>query len=648
MSNNINISKLNKIYQKVLGRNVDESGISSYSYLFYYPNSEIIIENMLYNSSEYKQKLNYKPTIKVVNGKKFDSKPIDLSLKKVLVLSLVKDALANNSLPHIVKFIDDLKKVFKLVNFGIYTNNNIDKTSFVLQEWSLKDPGVFVVVGDDESITINHKNGCGNRIHKLASYRSLILEKSLSYFNKEDFDYIIVFDSDLYENIDIKPIIDSIKINTNWSSISANSCYTNSRFHYDALALRFPNDPIDIKSIYKNFDKFYGKDHNWIDTLYIFNDFVEVDSAFGGLTIYHANEIADVITNNTSPYSCLSLPDGTCEHIPLSLSLKNKKYINSNIKIPNKETLINIINSQPTMFIPRDAGFFSVFNFLVGAIAGGNKTYPYFNKSKFLEYRDSNQHFCYWTKNDNSWFDFFDPIKYDDNDETHKNKNFLNYNISHGDEASPEFKSPSEINKLLKNDIDSFNSWRKNINTIYNEYIKFNEKTIQSVNQIYNSMFKNNEYIIGIHYRHPSHFAESGPIFLRQYFEQIDKILQQKPDAQIFLASDTEFGILAFKQRYQDKVKFIDSVKRLPLDNILEWAFALSSNKPDEIAFINGKGYELQHIASESNNTDNFDLTFDLLKEVLCLSKCHILINSISNISLAISYINPEIKMITL
>ena len=78
----------------------------------------------------------------------------------------------------------------------------------------------------------------------------------------------------------------------------------------------------------------------------------------------------------------------------------------------------------------------------------------------------------------------------------------------------------------------------------------------------------------------------------------------------------------------------------------LHWAFGLADGKADHVGFINGKGYELHHKRVKQNN--NKKMTIDLLKEVLCLSKCNQLINNISNIPLAISYINPNIEIITL
>ena len=122
------------------------------------------------------------------------------------------------------------------------------------------------------------------------------------------------------------------------------------------------------------------------------------------------------------------------------------------------------------------------------------------------------------------------------------------------------------------------------------------------------------------------------------------------PEAKIFLATDTEFGIMAFKHKYGNKLTYIKDIKRLPVDNILEWAFALSNiGKSDNVGIIKNRGYELhQSNIYLDQNANYYELTANLLNEVLCLSKCNILINSTSNISLALSYISPNLEMITL
>jgi len=298
-------------------------------------------------------------------------------------------------------------------------------------------------------------------------------------------------------------------------------------------------------------------------------------------------------------------------------------------------------NDWVYMFIPRDSGFFSVINFLIGTISCGYKLYPYFNYNKMIEHCGKIQHFSYLDKNkDNCWFDFFEPIKFFENDNTHNNlNNNINYKISHGYEAPKEFRVPSEMIELVTNE-HSFKEWRYKINKIFETYIKFTPSIVDKVKEITDTF---NHKMIAVHYRHPAHCCESGFKYFNNYFNKIDDIILSNPDMSIFLATDTDIGIAAFTMKYGSKVIFNKDILRTSIDNILQWAFSLIESKPDNVGLINNIGFELH---TSENNKNNTKLAYDVLIDTLCISKCNYFICSSSNISLAVSYINPEIEMI--
>lgn len=655
---------LNNIYKEILLRPVDEEGIQIYSE--YIPYRENFIRKSLLESEEYqslkhhgRQSIGSRKipqlytNINIIQGKKFDYTDTNNNYKKnILVLTLVKNCLFSQTIDTIKSFYKELQNIFKSVKFGILTNNNQDNTVSELKIWQENNKkDIFIIENDDSPISVIEGDSCGNRIPKLAEYRSLLLKQSLEHYGTK-FDYIIVFDSDIvFDTKNIANVIkESVSIDTEWSAISANNLFDKSDIHYDSLALRLLDDPVDITKVYPHFNQFYGKNFNWCNRAHIFDNFVEVQSAFGSLTIYNAKELIGLVSTNTDVYNVNDLPPCTCEHISLDLKFKNKHYINSNMKISTNESIEGNLYGPPVLFLPRDAGFFSVFNFLIGTMSRGIRAYPYFNKEFFLQNRGSNQHFCYWTNNDNSWLDFFEPIKYYEKDTEHLDKTFLKYKLSSGEQAPEEFKTPAVFKNMLQNNANEFAEWRSSINGVYNHYIKFKPEILEKNQILCDKLFTNSEYIIGVHYRHPSHSVESGCIFLEQYFKEIDQILVKHPKAKIFLATDTEFGIMAFKHRYENKLIYIKDIKRLPIDNILEWAFALLNvGKSDGVGIIKNRGYELHqsHIYLDKN-ADYYELTAGLINEILCLSKCNILINSTSNISLALSYINPNLQMITL
>jgi len=559
--------------------------------------------------------------------------------KKILVLSLVKNI--SSSIVYFEQFIQKLFVTFNCVKFCFLSNNSQDNSKILLKTLKNKYPNnIEIIYSPDENLTIS------NRIEKFAKYRDRVLTKAINTYG-DNFDYLIVFDSDLSDHIPVSEIVNSLKVvEPKWSCISGNHCYNSSSFYYDELALRFLDDPIDIQKKFTKFDEHYGKTQNWFDTLYIINDWVKVKCAFGGISIYHMDEILSLVKEHGSIYDVSKYPKFTAEHIALNLKLKNSILINPNIKYTNSANIEGTMYHQPITFIPRDAGFFSVFNFYIGCLTLGIRAYPYFNKKALLKLNGNiNEHFCYWTTNENCWFDYFEPVKFFEDDTCHLTDEYKNFIPHRGEVAPDEFRIPKNTQALI-NDKEKFKEWRRHTHQFYAQHIKYHQSITNRVEQFWQNNFTNVSNIVGVHYRHPSHFIESGKVYLEQYFDKIDSILNKNPDSRIFLATDSNFGIYAFKEKYGDKVVHIEDIERLSMPEFLQWCFSLAEGKADTVGFINGKGYELQH--KRVKEPDNKKLTVDLLTEVLCLSKCNSLVHTTSNVALAISYINPELELISL
>jgi hypothetical protein len=595
-----------------------------------YNNTVISNNNLHYSIKPTKIKIYDTDSIKV-KYKNIDSKNI-----KILVLSLLKDS--DLYVEYIDNFISRLLAVFPQSQFSFFTNNS-DKNDFALPLLVSKYKNLQIIKYENELIYNN------NRITKFAEYRNLNFQRAVETLGT-NFDYVIIFDSDLIDNIPVDGIVKSLSIDYNWSCISANCTYNNSNFHYDELALRLKNDSKNICDLHPNFRQYYGISQRWLNSYRIFNEWTEVDSAFGCLSIYKMKELLDIYNEHNQLYDLSNYPEFTAEHITLNDKLPNAKLISPFISYFNKTKLEDRNMNISAAFVPRDAGFFSVFNFYIGSLSQGLKCYPLWNKNELLNIHRENKHFAYWTENFNCWFDYFEPVSFFPGDNTHTNNEYLNLPRYCGEHGPDEFRLPAVTKDLLKGDKERFKQWRKDIHNIYKTFVKFNPEILNQVDEIWVKVFSNSHNNIGVHYRHPSHFIESGKIYLEDYFSQIDSILQKYPDSKIFLASDSQFGIYSFVERYKDKVFYIDDVDRLSMAEFLHWSFGLADGKADTVGFINGKGYELHH--KRVDKSDNKKMTIDLLKEILCLSRCNQIINNISNIPLAISYINPEVEIITL
>jgi hypothetical protein len=158
-------------------------------------------------------------------------------------------------------------------------------------------------------------------------------------------------------------------------------------------------------------------------------------------------------------------------------------------------------------------------------------------------------------------------------------------------------------------------------------------------------------FVIGVHLRNPVHFLESGEIYFHNYFEVVDKVLESHPEAKIFVASDTEYALDMLLKRYGSRVRYYADINRANLDVLFKMFYSLGSGqaKLDSIGqarfFNESKGI----IGGETHNMNRqsppTQLGEEVLLDALTLSSCHEYVGVESNIALAVSYINPLIRM---
>jgi hypothetical protein len=568
-----------------------------------------------------------------------------LAGKSLMVIGLMKNICKD--IKYLKFFINELKTLFGKVSFYYLTNNNSDDTMKVMKEWNAEDPDVDGIEMHNETFSvIDSDGGIGNRVVMLAKYRNKLFQMATSVLGTE-YDYMLQLDTDLISEITAEKFATCFELDEPFDAICANGVFRNSHYHYDVFALRLLDDPDLIQDVYPYFSLYYGLTYDWITKMHVFDKWTKVRSAWGGMMLFSRDVFAlDKLYDE-------SIPVNECEHVSLCRKLSNV-YINPKLTYMQEYDTEGQCYSNPLLFIPRDAGFFSVFNFYIGMLTMCGRVYPYWNFKQFVRTNgDKPAHFCYFNEdNDNCWFDYFAKVKFFEGDNNHKTYYTSGaqskFGITQGCEAPEEFRIPSVTKALLNNVDGSFDKWRKETHKIFTKYIQLSPQLDNIVNEISDDLFKPGVKMIGVHYRHPSHCCEQGIILLRDYFNQIDKILEEHPDAGIYLATDTDFGVVAFKQQYGDKVVYIEGIARTSLDNLLEWAYARGESKADGVGFINNKGYELQHVSSEQHPGGNPQLGMDVIVDVFCLAKCEWMVHTVSNLSLAVSYINPDTNMIKL
>lgn len=298
------------------------------------------------------------------------------------------------------------------------------------------------------------------------------------------------------------------------------------------------------------------------------------------------------------------------------------------------------IDVSPLKFSPRDAGFFSNFNFLIGEMYASRIVYPLFSAK---ELPSELKHFPYFDKNcENSWFEFFEPIRYSPDDNGHVRTEWVStLPGTWGDLAGKEFKFPAETMKLY-NRID-FPVWRQSVHDAIADKIQVAKPLRQEMNRMLAKMPAER---IGVHVRHPSHMVEQGKIYFQDYFSNIDRILKQYPSSRIFLATDNDLAIAAFKMRYGEIVFYYPGFIRQSIDDILDWTYALTRSQADDMGFIGNVGFQTHYkLAAAGGGKMGIQSGKEAVLDVFTLATCDDFVCTASNFTLTSSFMNPKQRL---
>lgn len=566
---------------------------------------------------------------------------------KILVVGLMRNVEPN--LCHTRAWIDDLRKHVQLVCCYFYHNNSSDASQSLLKDWIENDPMVDVHFAETKKIQVldASNNRLGNRIPEFAKMRNANVTMALERFG-EDFDYVIMANTDLVEPIPVAGILQSLTFEECWDIICGNCTFQKSRFHYDNFALRLPGEPDDIREIYPGFEKYYGKSSAWLDKLYAFEGWTRVKSGYGDTCIFRSSSLLDVL--NTHEELCdvrYDLPH-VCELVSMCKKFQNV-WVSPMLRYDATVSVERILYNEPRRFIPRDAGFFSVLNFYIGSLVNDpGRLYPDYRKSSIIQHNAGNGksllHFCYCEENDeNAWMQYFLPVQFYKGDTEHGDCSYDA--ITQGHEADATFRMHTTYGHLMRpSNRERFSQWRAVAHGVYRRHVTPIKKLVVRVEDFWKTI--RCQYIIGVHYRHPSHNVEQGDVLFSDYFKAIDAIMQTKEDASVFLATDCEFAVACFKHRYHT-VYTLPDVKRLPMDNVLQWGMASRRRNAfvDDMGFVNGTGYQLHYTQASSNTSGGVKAGQDVLSEAMCLARCDHVVHTISNVALAVSYMNPSVEM---
>lgn len=298
------------------------------------------------------------------------------------------------------------------------------------------------------------------------------------------------------------------------------------------------------------------------------------------------------------------------------------------------------IDLGPLKFIPHDGGFFSNFNFLIGEIYLGRRVYPLFSFEEATRHTATLKHFAYVDRNcDNAWLEYFEPICYESGDTIHLDAHLLkDLPETWGDLATPEFRIPRATLALFHR--PDFPDWRRAVHAAVANKIRLRDEVRQRIDSM---MVQMPGRRIGVHVRHPSHLVEQGDVYFEDYFSKIDRIRVQYDQSSLFLATDNDLAIAAFRMRYGNTVYYYPEFIRTSIDEVMDWAYSLTRSTSDDMGFVGGVGFQTHYkLAAAGKGADGVRAGKEAVTDVFTLAACDEFVCTASNFTLTCAFMNPD------
>ncbi len=260
-------------------------------------------------------------------------------------------------------------------------------------------------------------------------------------------------------------------------------------------------------------------------------------------------------------------------------------YVRSNLNYSEGELFI----SDRSHCDSAQRGFFSLFREVLDIVASNGQ------KDIRVEYYDTLYNN---NETENMWAYYFDPIN------NENKKKYIRFFLKRPFRNIFSAENPKEVTLFHE---------------VINQRIKFKDEISDKVQHFWTTNLKNKK-TIGIHFRGTDIQASLGKYTKTikkankdDYFSEVDLLMRSGYDI-IFLATDDESVLMAFKERYGDRIVHRDGERS-----------------------INGQGI---HFLNANRRRQGEDVIID----ALLLARTDLFLYGYSNVSTVVKYLNPSLK----
>lgn len=185
----------------------------------------------------------------------------------------------------------------------------------------------------------------------------------------------------------------------------------------------------------------------------------------------------------------------------------------------------------------------------------------------------------------------------------------------------------------------AFAQWRKEMNRVASKYLTPRQDILAQVDSLIPAQAECP--YLGVHVRHPSHAMEQRDGRLPSTTDYIDVAsawLDRYPAGKVFLATDQDVVVDEFLGAFGSSLVTTE-VMRVTREESLAYQ-AL----PDEEKLL--EGFQVQHIAARDAQRRSSSMAREVLMDTWLLGRCSAVLHSVSNVATAVSFINPNAKML--
>lgn len=304
-----------------------------------------------------------------------------------------------------------------------------------------------------------------------------------------------------------------------------------------------------------------------------------------------------------------------------------------------------------------DAGFFSIFNaFMSHLVWQQNEqrchaVYPDWDVDRLIARLADRQvmSFCYGQPGDgNLWTRLFEPL-FGSTEQEMNDPEFLYRHSSEPQHRHNEQREPlmTYVHAYRLYQTPDFSAWRRQYNRIFRQHVRLKPSLSNEINEFVRRHFAR-EFMVAAHVRHPSHTVEQpGAVIAHEkaYIAGIYDAVRARgldlegEDWGVFLATDQERVVQLFRKEFGNRLSYCDDVRRTRADEDARFE-SLSLEERNQ------EGHQLQHLVAADRTSWSVRMAWDVVRDAYIMARCHTMLHVVSNVSTAVSYMNPDLEMV--